>query len=365
MKTIKAIAFYLPQYHPIKENNEWWGEGFTEWTNVGKAKKLFKNHYQPKIPADLGYYDLRLSETRIKQAELAKQYGIDGFCYYHYWFGEGKQLLQKPFEDVLRLGEPDFPFMLCWANESWYSKFWNMDGTIDKKLLIEQKYGDEVEFTNHFEYVLKAFQDERYIKIDGKPAFMIYLPNDFKDVPRFIVKWQELAKENGLEGVFFIAQTSLPDEESKLLFKMGFDAVNTTRLRDVITKRSLGKRFLSRIKRNLFKLPIVIDYKEATKYFITDLEKEENVFPSIYPNWDHTPRSGTGGYVLQNSTPKKFGDHLKSVFAVIQRKPNNRNICFIKSWNEWGEGNYLEPDLKFGHEYLAEFLRVKREYEKS
>ncbi len=358
---IKAYAFYLPQYHPIKENNKWWGAGFTEWTNVGKAKKYYKDHYQPKVPADLGYYDLRLEETRILQADMARRYGIDGFCYYHYWFG-GHQLLERPFNEVLNSGSPDFPFMLCWANESWHSKFWNNDGTISKELLIEQKYDDKEDVIRHFNYVLTAFRDPRYIKIDGKPAFVIYLPDDFPDVKNFIQQWQELARQNGLDGIFFIGQTSLPESQYEKFKNQGFDAINTTRLRDVLQKRSSYTKTISRVKRTIFNQPIIIDYKEASLNFVKKLEYEDDVFPSTFPNWDHTPRSGRAGLVLQNSDPQKFGKHLKQVFECISKKPLNRQICFIKSWNEWGEGNYMEPDLKFGTAYLKEFLRVKKKF---
>ena len=160
----KVIAFYLPQYHSIPENDEWWGKGFTEWTNVGRAKSLFKGHYQPRVPADLGYYDLRLPETRVAQADLAKQHGVDGFCYYHYWFENGKRLLERPFTEVLESGSPDFPFMLCWANESWHSKFWDYNGVSQKKLLIEQVYGNEKEYEAHFYAVLDSFKDKRFIQ---------------------------------------------------------------------------------------------------------------------------------------------------------------------------------------------------------
>lgn len=363
MKTnkIKTYAFYLPQYHPITENNEWWGNGFTEWTNVGKAKKYYKNHYQPKVPADLGYYDLRLDETRTSQSELAKLYGIDGFCYYHYWFS-GQRLLERPFNEVLSSGKPDFPFMLCWANESWHSKFWNKDGTIKKKLLIEQKYDDEKDIAEHFSYVLKAFQDPRYIRIDDKPAFMIYLANDFPSIKTFIQTWQRLAKQNGLPGIYFIAQTSLPELEGEGLINNGFDAINTTRIRDMLSARPRWVRVLNRLKRMILNTPIIIDYEKATRSFVCEKEYENNVFPSIVPNWDHTPRSGRAGLVLQNSTPEKFGKHVGQVFRCITTKPINRQICFIKSWNEWGEGNYMEPDLKFGRGYLEEFLTVKKKF---
>jgi len=356
---IKTFAFYLPQYHPIKENNKWWGEGFTEWTNVGKAQKYYKGHYQPKVPADLGYYDLRVEETRLLQAEMAQKYGIDGFCYYHYWFS-GQQLLQSPFNEVLESGLPDFPFMLCWANESWHSKFWKNDGTVEKRVLIEQKYDDKDDVINHFNYVLKAFLDPRYIRIDGKPAFLIYLPDDFHDVTNFLNQWQKLARENGLEGIFFIAQTSLPELHYKKFKMQGFDAVNTTRLRDVLENRSRAARMVNRVRRSILNQPIVVDYEQATSGFVQQLEYRPDVFPSAFPNWDHTPRSGRAGLVLQNSNPKKFGKHLQQIFECISQKPLDRQICFIKSWNEWGEGNYMEPDLKFGRGYLEEFLRIKK-----
>ena len=205
MSDIKVIALYLPQFHPTPDNDEWWGKGFTEWTNVGKAKPLFPGHYQPKVPADLGYYDLRLPEVREQQAQLAKEAGIYGFCYYHYWFGHGKQELELPFNEVLASGKPDFPFMLCWANESWHAKFWDKDGKASsKKMLIEQTYDDD-DIDPHFYHLLPAFKDPRYIKIDGCPAFMIYRPDEMPDPEKIIKRWQELAKQNGLLGITFMA----------------------------------------------------------------------------------------------------------------------------------------------------------------
>ena len=203
----RVIAFYLPQYHPTPDNDKWWGKGFTEWTNVGKAKPLFRGHYQPKVPADLGYYDLRLPEVRAAQAELAKEAGIEGFCYYHYWFGDGKQELELPFNEVIRTGEPDFPFCLCWANESWHAKFWDKDGKASsKKLLIEQRYLGHEDNVKHFYSLLPAFKDKRYMKVDGKLLFLIYRPLDFENVSGFIQDWQKLARENELEGFHFVGQ---------------------------------------------------------------------------------------------------------------------------------------------------------------
>ena len=232
----RIIAFYLPQYHPTPDNDKWWGKGFTEWTNVGRAKPLFKGHYQPKVPADLGYYDLRIPEVREEQAKLAKEAGIEGFCYYHYWFGHGKQELEMPFKQVVKTGKPDFPFCLCWANESWHSKFWDYTGkAYSKKLLIEQKYLGREDNIEHFYSLLPAFKDKRYITVDGKVLFMIYSPFEFKNVREFIEEWRCLAKQNGLGGIHFVANLkgyaqSMDREKIEEIMRMGFDAVNTVRL---------------------------------------------------------------------------------------------------------------------------------------
>ena len=198
----RVLALYLPQFHPIPENDLWWGKGFTEWTNVGKAKKLFPGHYQPRVPADLGYYDLRVPETREAQADLARQYGIEGFVYWHYWFGNGKRLLERPFNEVLASGKPDFPFALAWANESWRG-FWH--GVKTKETLIDQLYPGDEDYIAHFKAVLPAFKDKRYIKCHGKPVFFIYHHRDMPDVAHFIELWQKLARENGLPGIYFIS----------------------------------------------------------------------------------------------------------------------------------------------------------------
>ena len=211
-----VIAYYLPQFHPFKENDEWWGKGFTEWTNVGKAKPLFRGHYQPKVPADLGYYDLRLPEIRQQQAELAKEAGVSGFCYWHYWFGEGRQLLNEIIDEVVATGKPDFPFCLGWANETWKAKQWNKDGSGDK-VLIEQRYGGEDDYRHHFEYVLKIFKDDRYIKIKNCPLFLIYQPQLMPDMQQFISLWNKWAIEAGFNGIYFIARMRQMEEYLSLI----------------------------------------------------------------------------------------------------------------------------------------------------
>ncbi len=355
----KIIAFYLPQFHPIKENNEWWGEGFTEWTNVGKAKPLFRGHYQPRVPADLGYYDLRLPDTRIAQANLAKDYGIDGFCYWHYWFGHGKRLLELPFQEVLKSGKPDFPFCLGWANHSWEDKQFNLEGT--SKMLIEQLYPGKEDYILHFNTLLEAFQDKRYIRIDDKPVFYIHSPYRIPDLKVFFETWQQLAKENGLNGIHFVANAyEVKDIEN--FIQMGFNAVNTARMFHVFKKEN---DFFTALRSKLGKLLLnkgqVVDYGKAAKYFLGKEDAAENVYPSIFPNWDHSPRSGRKGHILHNSTPTKFKAHVKAVLQLVKKKSPSHQIIFLRSWNEWAEGNYMEPDLKFGKGYLQALKEARDE----
>lgn len=347
-KKVRLIASYLPQFHPTKENNEWWGPGFTEWTNVGKAKALFKDHYQPRVPADLGYYDLRLEEVRIQQAEMAINAGIESFCYWHYWFGNGKTILDLPFKAILNSGKPGIGFCLGWANESW-SGIWHGAGN---EILLEQTYPGIEDYEAHFNYVLRAFRDIRYTLVDGKPVFMVYKPFNIPDTDLFISLWRELAHKHGLKGIYLIAQTTYEHEYQKLL-DLGYDAVNLVRLYDYERKEiSLVKRGFKRIFNGLR----VYNYSEAMNYFIDDLEIQTNCIPTIIPNWDHSPRSGVRGYILHDSTPELFDKHIKQVYKIIENKPEDLRISFVKSWNEWGEGNYLEPDLVHGNKYL-EVLR--------
>ncbi|MEQ8692201.1 MAG: glycoside hydrolase family 99-like domain-containing protein, partial [Pseudomonadales bacterium] len=215
---MRAIAFYLPQYHPIPENNTWWGPGFTEWTNTAKARPLFPKHYQPHIPADLGFYDLRLPETRLEQAEMAKKYGIDAFCYYHYWFA-GRRILERPFNEVLASGAPDFPFCLCWANETW-SGVWH---GAPKHTLIEQTYPGMSDHTAHFNEIVSAFRDERYVRVAGKPLFLVYRGWEIPNVSDVVKHWKSLAEEAGLAGLHMVAVQSTNFSWNPI--ESGFDAV--------------------------------------------------------------------------------------------------------------------------------------------
>ena len=251
MKQNKArvLAFYLPQFHPTPENDAWWGKGFTEWTNVGKAKPLFRGHYQPQVPADLGYYDLRVPETRVAQADMAREYGVEGFCYWHYWFGNGRRLLDRPFTEVLESGNPDFPFCLAWANHSWHGIYC---GVKSKDPLIEQTYNGLSDYEHHFYDVLPAFKDKRYITVDGKPFFLVFSPLEIPDPKEFIDCWQQLAIRNGLKGIHFVAHT-YKAENIDLLLSRGFDAVNVVRLFDYQRHGlSVFKMAVNKIKREVF-----------------------------------------------------------------------------------------------------------------
>lgn len=355
----RVLAYYLPQFHPIPENDEWWGKGFTEWTNVGKAKKLFPGHYQPRVPADLGYYDLRVPETREAQAQMAREAGVEGFVYWHYWFGNGKRLLERPFNEVVASGKPDFPFAVAWANQTWSG---SLHGLVKGGTLIEQQYGGEADYTAHFEALLPAFKDKRYITCDGKPIFMVYEPHAVPDMAGFIQLWQRLAKENGLKGIYFIAlcQNFELDKEKEEFYgdiiKMGFDAMNVMNIQVRRNMIPFARRLWYKIIRTLFRTPKFIEYDDRA--FMSEIcFKNDNVFPGIVPNWDHSPRSGRKGSVMLGSSPDKFRKTMQKMVERLQEKPADKRFIFIKSWNEWGEGNYLEPDLRYGNAWL-EALRA-------
>ena len=356
-KKARVIAFYLPQFHPIKENDEWWGKGFTEWTNVGKAKPLFKGHYQPRVPADLGYYDLRMPEVREAQADMAREAGIEGFMYWHYWFGNGKQILERPFNEVLSSGKPDFPFCLGWANHSWTRRTWNSDAQKHKNLdLMIQEYPGDEDIVKHFNNVLPAFKDKRYIAVDGKPIFLIYNPEALPDAKHFIDVWKKLAKQNGLAGIHFVGLQNAAVSRYQRIFDLGFDALAPSNLwhAEELCKGRWCKLLQHKI-RQLFPNYTPLDkykYKDIISNFYTSYDYREDVYPSIIPNWDRSPRAGRRAVIYTGSTPTLFEEHIKKALEVILQKQDQHKILFLRSWNEWAEGNYVEPDLKFGHGYL-------------
>lgn len=373
----RVIAFYLPQFHPIPENDNVWGKGFTEWTNVGKAKPLFKGHYQPRVPADLGYYDLRMPEVREAQAEMAREAGVEGFCYWHYWFGNGKQLLERPFNEVLASGKPEFPFCLGWANHSWSTKTWQKGGNVGNVMIAEQTYPGEKDIVAHFNYVLKAFKDKRYITVDGKPLFLIFDPYSIPNIGAFMEKWRKMAKEAGLAGIHFVANTQntsghgieengkkickgffATDEADKyynyLLENKGFDAVASMgQWRAEVLARNKALFLLHRQLAARFNMGWTekFDYDKIMRYYYVSEDSWENVYPSLLPQWDRSPRSGVNG-IYVNSTPENFKKSILHALELIKNKQDEHKILFLKSWNEWAEGNYVEPDLKYGHGFL-------------
>jgi hypothetical protein len=355
---VRILSFYLPQYHPIPENDQWWGKGFTEWTNVAGAKPLFRHHHQPNIPSELGFYDLRVPEVRESQAELAGNYGIDGFCYWHYWFGNGRRLLERPFNDVLVSGKPEFPFCLAWANQSW-TGIWH---GLQDKILIEQLYPGESDCINHFYHLLPAFRDHRYIKINNKPLFVVFTPDCLPDPVAYTTLWNQLAIKEGFNGIHFVGIHQLYWDHKK----DGFDDKTIHQPGQFVEVYEASKTvknipFLSKFFNT--NGPKIIDYRNLVNS--NDFKKftDKDFLPTVLPNWDNTPRSKYAGWVFQGSTPDLFKKHLEGAIDYIVNKPFGEKIVFIKSWNEWAEGNYLEPDFRWGRSYLEVIKQVKNKYD--
>lgn len=366
----KILAHYLPQFYPIKENNEWFGEGFTEWTNVGKTRPLFKGHDQPRVPADLGYYDLRLPEVRKAQAQLAREAGVDAFLYYHYWFGNGKVLLDMPLKQVIKLGEPDFPFCVCWANHDWQRKNWDAKaGILNKEMLMPQKYPGKQDIIDHFYFLLPAFKDQRYYKIHDRLVFVVYSPEEVPNVQEMMDIWNNLAKKEGLPGFYYIGYSYHEGSLGKAPYT-SFDANALCLLHKPISFASTSSRvgiFQRRVKTVLaefLKRPMdLYNYQDVYHHFISEKFKEDKVYPVIVPNWDVTPRRGAGAYILHKAKPEYFQSFAENVFEIIKNKDDEDKVVLLKSWNEWGEGNYMEPDLTYGKGYIKALNSALKKYQ--
>jgi len=334
---MEVLALYLPQYHPIPENDEWWGAGFTEWTKVTRARPLFRGHVQPHLPADLGFTDLRVPETREAQADMARRFGVTGFCYWHYWFA-GHRLLERPFDEVVATGRPDFPFCLAWANQTW-SGIWH--GAPDR-ILIEQTYPGPEDDAAHFASLLPAFRDPRYVRVAGRPVFFVYQPGSLPDPARFVETWQKMAADAGLGGLYLVASLGESDYRNQVadgfdagvLFRFPFTGDATAKVRD----RLIGRGFMHGPRRYPY-LDVLAD---------PPAELTGRLFPGIYPNWDNTPRSGRLGVVATGATPERFAAHVRRALELVAGHPPDQQVVVIKSWNEWAEGNYLEPDAEVG-----------------
>lgn len=359
-KNPKILCFYLPQYHPIEENDKWWGKGFTEWTNVVRATPRFKKHYQPHIPSDLGFYDLRLDAIRAEQAALAKHYGISGFCYYHYWFN-GKILLDQPLNSLLSSGIPDFPFCLCWANENW-TRAW--DG-MEKEVLIRQNY-TENDSIAHIKWFLRCFSDYRYIRVNGKPLLLIFRIDNIPDIEKMLKMWRHEAENNGFEGLYICAmKTSFVEISEREMSEMGFDAIvdfHPNRNDFPVPKtfmsaayefarNLLPKNIYQWLKRNVHSSKIV-NYKDyVVKLMRKEWPVDYRLFPTVMPSWDNSARRKSAT-IIQNDNPQIFGDWLRSSINRVANYSDDEQIVFINAWNEWAEGCHLEPDQKFGHTFL-------------
>lgn len=355
---LRAIAFYLPQFHPVPENDEWWGKGFTEWTNVAKATSLCPGHYQPRIPADLGFYDLRLPAVRIAQAELAKQYGIFGFCYWHYWFN-GRRILQLPFDEVLASGEPDFPFCLAWANENWTRRW---DGN-EQEVLLQQRYAPEDDIA-HIRWMINAFRDRRYITVDGKPLLMVYRVNYLPDPAETARAWRAEVAKAGLPGLYLCSVTSLPELDFDAQ-TIGFDAAvefqpNWGKLPEQLpaprnTVLGMLIRQFATPGRKAYWNNLVRSYPQVVEAMMALPEPTYKRFPGVTPGWDNSPRRKSHAQIFLDSDPVVYGRWLRhAVQQSLRRFSGDERLVFINAWNEWAEGNYLEPDLRWGHRYLEE-----------
>ena len=367
-KNIQFLAYYLPQFHPIPENDAWWGKGFTEWTNVAKAKPLFKGHYQPILPADLGFYDLRVPEVQEAQSEMALSYGIDGFIYYQYWFGNGKMLLEKPAEAMLKNKAIKIPFCFCWANETWKGIWHGLD---NPDVLIEQVYEGEKGYIAYFEYLLPFFNDERYIKVDNKPMFHVYKLDDIPDLDLFIRIFNRLALENGFEGIYLIATHGNPAivaANKAVHGQVGVDVFHQMRYKSPFKFGHV--RYLGKIERrvNTFlgitnvvgkrQKPLIFDYNIAVSKLNPKIINPKYI-PCVFPNWDNSARSGKKSLIFTNATPELWAIYLRKVILNLKSNPKNPEFIVIKSWNEWAEGNHLEPDRKFGYGWLEGIKNVK------
>lgn len=366
----KVIAFYLPQYHPVPVNDKYWGKGFTEWTNVAKAKPVYKGQYQPQIPADLGFYDLRIADVREEQAKMAKDAGVYGFCYWYYRFNKNTRVLDMPIKEIMRLHKPDFPFCIGWANHDWSNKTWVKSKRFQKDVVfLKQEYLGMADYTDYFYEVLPMFKDERYIKIDGKPLFYIFNPDAIPDATEFINCWQELANKNGFPGIYFVARADSCGK-AKLIYskeflnqglkrynhyiQLGFDAVNSYSYRRAeVLASGYFRKVMRQVKIRISGHGLNIhDYGKIMDNYFTKEDRLDYVIPTIMPRKDRTPRSGKNALIYKNSTPQKFEKSVKNALKIIENKKQNHRILFLDSWNEWGEGSYMEPDLKFGHGYL-------------
>ncbi|WP_188042942.1 glycosyltransferase WbsX family protein [Changpingibacter yushuensis] len=371
MNQPKVLAFYLPQFHRVEENDRWWGEGFTEWNNVRQGRPLYEGHYQPRVPADENYYNLLDTRTLEWQATLARQYGVYGFCFYHYWFN-GHKLLEKPMELLLQNRDIDIRYCVSWANENW-TNGWVSD---DSDILISHDNSDEADWDRHFDYLSQFFEDERYVRVDGRPLVIIYHPSILQGIDRMLSRWRALAIERGYSGLEIVYQLGMDHFDPSLdhsvfdggiEFEPNFSAVEsqsvssrtTDRLKGVFSnhlKLKFGINLSKMVRRRLsFR-----NYDEVWQSILERVpDTEQKMYPGGFVDWDNTARKGSRGSVIRGASPEKFGRYM----AILLRRAQTiyrKEFVFLFAWNEWGEGGYLEPDERYGAAYLEELRRALR-----
>lgn len=355
--SVRLIAMYLPQFHPIPENDVWWGAGFTEWTNVAKARPLFRGHYQPRLPSDLGFYDLRVPEVRATQAALARQHGISGFCYYHYWFN-GRRVLERPFSEVLSSGEPDFPFCLCWANENW-TRVW--DGGAEE-ILLRQEYSLEDDL-EHIKSLIPVFSNKRYIRINGRPLFLVYRTEHLPNPLRTAQIWRDYARQSGVGELYLVrVESFLTGIDPR---SIGFDAAvefsPDWKTLSMSLRRGLWHRLMMKggVYNRVYLENFVCEYQLLAERMLSKVNPEFKRFRCVTPSFDNSARRTRNAAIFLGSTPGKFKEWLKqTVEMTVCEKSGDERIVFINAWNEWGEGNYLEPDARWGRAYLEAVAKV-------
>lgn len=361
----KIITYYLPAFHEIEENNRWYGKGFTEWNTTRKAQKLYNRHYQPRIPLNEYYYDLSEPNVLIKHMNMAKQAGIYGFCFYHYWFDKtGRTVLQKPVEELMKNHSATIHYCMAWCNQSWRNTWHSGKGESD--LLIEQKYEGEEDWEAHFNYLLDFFNDEMYMKKDNKPILLIYRLEDVPQADEMLAYYNKKARENGFDGVYFIqmmnrdyternksADLYLDFEPNMMMVARGIYAYKPWRIKLKYTRSTNNRYFLNTVDYRSFYKSIVemdkkrIDRKEAFGLFV---------------DWDNTPRKGRSGVIFRHSCPDNFGKYFEKLYKISNHM--GKPYLFLFAWNEWGEGGYLDPDVKYGYGYLNAIKKVLLSSEK-
>jgi lipopolysaccharide biosynthesis protein len=355
---LDVVAFYLPQFHPIPENDEWWGTGFTEWRNVAKARPLFPGHYQPHLPGQLGFYDLRVPEVRAAQASLARDHGVSAFCYYHYWFN-GRRLLERPFAEVLSSGEPDFPFLLCWANENW-TRVW--DGS-SREVLMPQAYSDEDDVA-HFAWLATAFRDPRYLRVSGKPVFLVYRASQLPDPRRTTDTWRREAQRLGIGELYLCRVDSFGSEHAVPPAEWGFDAevgfIPEYGTLGLPLRRSLAWKALRRAGLTAmgYRRNNVFDYAAVVLEMLARPAAPYPRLPCVTVAWDNSARRRENAVIYRDATPEAYERWLRTELERLRARTDVPHLMFVNAWNEWAEGSHLEPDAKWGRAYLEATQRA-------